>query len=162
MAQQRSGAEKKALSIKYWLYGVFVFLILAWISMPSIIFIAGGMIPTFVAWVCDRSKEKYTTFCVGALNLSGVFPYLLSLWTENHSVQAVMDIFGDVFSLSVIYGSAGLGWALFLSLPPVVAAFINVMAQTRLKTLANEQKTLLEDWGPQVPGDAEKLNHKAQ
>ena len=158
MARQISNEEQKSLSIKIWFYGLIVFMIMAWISLPSIIMIAGGMIPTFVAWVCDRSKEKYSTFCVGALNLSGVFPFLLSLWAENHTINASMEFFGDVFALSVIYGSAGLGWALFLSLPPVVAAFINVMAQTRLKTLRNDQSIILEDWGPEVPGDAEKLN----
>jgi len=144
------------ISIKVWLWAAFIFILLALVSLPSIILVAGGIIPTFVAWVCDRSDEKYSTFCVGGLNFSGIFPYMLTLWVENHSIEAAMEIFSDVFALVVMYGAAGIGWALFLSLPPVVAAFINVMAQTRLATLKKNQTQLVEDWGPEVPVDAAK------
>jgi hypothetical protein len=127
---------------------VLVFLI--YFSMPTLIVLIPGMLPTGVAWICDRTEQKYATFCVGGLNLCGVFPYLMKLWTDDHSITAASGIISDVFSLMVMYSAAGFGWMMFMAIPPVVSAFLNVLAQSRVTTLRATQEEIVTEWGPEV------------
>ena len=48
-----------------------------------------------------------------------------------------------------------MGWMLYLSLPPVIASFIQVMSQSRLKQLRATQTTIIEEWGEEVIHDAD-------
>jgi hypothetical protein len=53
-----------------------------------------------------------------------------------------------------MYGGACMGWMLYLSLPPVIASFIQVMAERRLQQLRKTQSDILEEWGNEVIEDA--------
>lgn len=123
---------------------------LAIFSLPALIILIPGMLPTFVARLCDRTEQKYATFCVGGLNLCGVFPYILNLWTDNHEIGAAVGIISNIFSLLVMYAAAGFGWLMFLAIPPVVSAFLNVLAQRRVTILRATQEEILREWGPEV------------
>lgn len=107
--------QQSASAAKKFIWFVLIAILLMVISLPSVILIGFGMLPTLVAWLCDRSYGKYATFCIGGLNVSGVFPFIITLWSENHTVSAALGIFSDVFSFAIIYGAAGLGWALYVS-----------------------------------------------
>ena len=120
------------------------------ISLPSVILVFFGMLPTLVALIVDRTNQKYAVFCVGGMNFSGVFPYLLDLWAGEHTAGSAMEILTDVFSLLLIYGAAGFGWMIFIAVPPVVGAFLTVMAQRRVSQLRRDQKELIEEWGEDV------------
>lgn len=123
---------------------------LAIFSLPTLIILIPGMLPTGVARICDRTDQKYATFCVGGLNLCGVFPYLLNLWTDNHEIEAAAGIISDIFALLVMYASAGFGWLMFLAIPPVVSAFLTVLAQRRVTILRTTQDDIVREWGPEV------------
>ena len=120
------------------------------ISLSSVILLFFGMLPTFVAMIVDRTRQKYAAFCVGGMNFSGVFPYLLDLWAGEHTVASAMEILTNVFSLLLMYGAAGFGWMIFIAIPPVVGAFLTVMAQRRVSQLRRDQKELIEEWGEDV------------
>jgi len=74
----------------------------------------------------------------------------MKLWTDDHSVTAASGIITDVFSLMVMYSAAGFGWLMFMAIPPVVSAFLNVLAQTRVTTLRATQEEIVMEWGPEV------------
>ncbi len=133
-----------------WLWGGAILSVVLMLSTATVIVFSLGALPTAVAWLVDRSKEKFATFCVGGLNFCGVFPFILKLWFEEHSINAAMEIVSDVFALMIMYASAGFGWALFVSVPPVIAAFLNVVAQHRVAFLRAEQKAIVEEWGTAV------------
>ena len=120
------------------------------ISLASVILIFFGMLPTLVALIIDRTRQKYSVFCVGGMNFSGVFPYLLDLWAGEHTVGSAMEILTNVFSLLLMYGAAGFGWAIYVAVPPVVGGFLTVMAQRRVGQLRRDQKELIEEWGEDV------------
>ena len=61
-----------------------------------------------------------------------------------------MEVLTDVFSLLLMYGAAGFGWMIFIAIPPVVGAFLTVMAQRRVSQLRRDQKELIEEWGEDV------------
>ena len=127
-----------------------VLTLLAIISLPTLIIFIVGMLPTGVARICDRTAQKYATLCVGGLNICGVFPYIIKLWTNNHSIIAATNTVSDLFALLVMYSMASFGWLMFLAVPPVVSTFLDVLAQRRVNTLRGKQQSLAQDWGAEV------------
>lgn len=125
-------------------------LILIVLTLPTWMVIGFGMLPSVVAWVVDRSEQKYSTFCVGGMNFCGVFPSLLKLWSGGHTIERATEMLTNVYTLVIIFGSAGIGWLLFMSIPPVVAAFLNVVAQHRIALLRGTQRRIVEEWGESV------------
>lgn len=142
------------MNVKTIVWGLFILVLLLMAALPTVLIVAFGMLPGMVAFIVDRTEERSATFCVGGLNLCGVFPYLLELWTEDHSLEMASSMLTDVFVLAVMYGGAGMGWMLYLSLPPVIASFIQVMAERRLQQLRKTQSDILEEWGEEVIEDA--------
>ncbi|MEK9706519.1 MAG: hypothetical protein VW618_01730, partial [Alphaproteobacteria bacterium] len=136
-------------------WGLIILGLLVVIALPTVMLIGFGMLPGIVAWIIDRTEEKYATFCVGGLNFCGVFPYLMELWTKDHSMQQATSMLTSAFSLAAMYGGAGLGWTLYLTLPPIISSFIQVMSQRRLAQLRQIQKNIIEEWGDEVAADAE-------
>ena len=120
------------------------------VSLPTVIILFFGLLPSMASYLTDRSKEKYASYCIGGMNFAGVFPYLLDLWLGDHSLAAARDILTNVFNLGVMYSSAAFGWLLFTFIPPVVGSFLTVMAQRRVAALRNEQRQLIEEWGDAV------------
>lgn len=120
------------------------------VALPTVVLLFFGMLPTVVAYLIDRTPQKYATFCVGGMNFCGVFPYVLDLWNGFHSMANAFNILTDVFALLLMYGTAAFGWALFASIPPVVVSVLTVIAQRRVSTLRTNQRRIIEEWGEDV------------
>jgi len=127
-----------------------VLVLLALFSLPTLIILIPGMLPTGVAKLCDRTEQHSATFCVGGLNICGVFPYLMKLWTDNHSIDAATAAITDIFTMLVIYAAAGFGWLMYSVVPPVVSAVLNVLAERRVSVLKTTQVAIVKEWGPEV------------
>ena len=153
-AARKGGINSSQLTL--WLSIGFVALII--LSLPSVIIIFFGLLPTIVAFIIDRSKQRNASFCVGGINFCGVFPYLIELWTGDNSMDMSVRILTDVFSLVIMYGAAGFGWMIYLTLPPVIAAFLSVTAQHKVSTLRSTQRQLIEEWGDDVSTTQEVLD----
>lgn len=119
-------------------------------AMPTVLLLLVGMLPSSVAYVTDRSKEKYSTYCVTALNFAGVFPYMLELWLVGHTISASINIVSNVFALFVMFGAAGFGWAIFSSITPVVSTLLAAIHTSRISSLRSTQRTLISEWGEGV------------
>lgn len=130
---------------------------LLWLALPSVILVVVGMLPSLAAIIVDRSKQRYLTFSVGAMNFCGLFPQLLKLWTGMNTVDSAVALLTDVFSLFTMYGAAALGWLIFLGVPPVVSAFMSVMAQRRITMRRELQQELVERWGEEVAGTGDHV-----
>lgn len=137
------------------IWALLILVLLLIVALPTVLLLGFGMLPAIVALIIDRTEERSATFCVGGLNFCGVFPYLMELWFEDHDLGQAMHILTDVFALAVMYGGACMGWMLYLSLPPVIASFIQVMSERRLQQLRKTQKQILDEWGDEVIHDAD-------
>ncbi|SCA58023.1 conserved membrane hypothetical protein [Candidatus Terasakiella magnetica] len=143
---------------------LFAAVILMLVSMASLVLVCFGMLPTFVAVLIDRSPQRFAFISVLAMNFAGIFPYLLDLWMGSNSMSVAIDTLTDVFSLFLMYGSAGLGWILFIVTPPIVTTVMTFIAQRRVSVLRASQKKLLGEWGDAVtkeevvgePGEAKE------
>lgn len=143
------------MSFRMILGALVILVLLIGVALPTVALIAFGLLPAIVAAIVDRTEEKSSTFCVGGLNFCGLFPYLLQLWLEDNSMSQATDLLTDPFVLAVIYGGAAMGWMLYLSLPPVIASFIQVMSQRRLTQLRAIQKEIIAEWGDEIIMDAD-------
>jgi hypothetical protein len=146
--------RKKALSMSTWLWGTFIICLWMMLSPSSLMILSLGMLPTLVAVFCDRTEHKYGVYCVGGFNFCGMLPFLLKLISD-HSLSAAMNIMSNVFSLAIIFGAAGLGWLLFLSIPPVISTFLIIMSDSRVKSLKTIQQRIIDEWGSSVVEDNE-------
>ncbi len=146
--QQPSRNSRRRATLVLWVSVAMVVLLI--FSLPTVIVFIFGMLPSFAAYIIDRSKEKYATFCVASMNFCGVFPYLMDLWLGTHSIYEATNIMADVFALMIMFGSAAIGWIIYSSMPPVISSFISVIAQQRVNALRAQQRKLIEEWGEAV------------
>jgi hypothetical protein len=135
-------------------------LMLLMVVFPQVVLLVlVGSLPTIVAFWTDRMPQKYAALCVGGMNLSGVFPFFMDLWTGRNNLSQAWDIMTDPLSLLTMYGAAAFGWALFIFLPPVVVAFLSVVAQHRIAQLRQTQRVLIREWGTGIASvEEEKEN----
>ncbi|NQW10619.1 MAG: hypothetical protein HQ481_12155 [Alphaproteobacteria bacterium] len=121
-------------------------------TLPTVMLLGVGMLPTLVAMLTDRRKEKYATLCVGCMNFTGVLPFMIVLWSEDHSYEKAFSLIADPFTWLVMFGAAALGWAIFFVAPGIVGMFIGMRAEQRIQRLRHRQRELVEEWGPGVAG----------
>lgn len=150
--QQAPVNPRRRATIVLWVSACMVGLLI--FALPTVFLLFFGMLPTMVAYIVDRTKEKYATFCVASMNFCGLYPYLMDLWVESHTILAATSIMADVFALVIIYGAAAFGWVIYTSVPPVVSSFLSVIAQQRVTTLRTQQRKLIEEWGEAVAHQA--------
>ncbi len=143
--QQRPGR-----GLRFWLYVLLIAVTMIAVAFPTIIVLTVGMLPALAAFVTDRTDQKYGFFCIGSLNFTGVFPYLMDLWSGNHNIPGALDIITDVFALSVMYGSAMAGWIIYTVIPPVITSFMTVLTERRLSALRANQRRVIDEWGDEV------------
>jgi hypothetical protein len=149
-ARSASAASTKAIILLV-VAGLLVF------TLPTVLILCVGMLPTFAAVLVDRRREKYATLCVGSMNFVGVIPFLATLWTEDHSFDMAFKILGDPIGWLMMLGSAGIGWAIYFVAPNIVAMFMAARIEQRIDRLRDRQTELVEEWGPGVSGsEAEK------
>ncbi|MHC8493313.1 hypothetical protein ACTU44_11465 [Thalassospira sp. SM2505] len=118
------------------------------VALPTFITLVVGLLPSMVAFIFDRSPGRTMARCVFGLNFSGVAPYILELWlVPAQTVGGATQQIFQPLALSIMYGAAGLGWLLYLAMPPIVANVLNLSAQRRVGELRKKQRTLIKTWG---------------
>lgn len=117
--------------------------------LPTALVLVVGGLPTLVAIVVDRSPRHYLTRCVGFLNFAGVAPYLVKIWMH-HTVLAAMQMLIDPFVWLVMYGSAAIGWTIYLSAPSIAWLQVEIMGTRRIAALHTRQHQLVAEWGEDV------------
>ena len=126
------------------------------IFLPSMMLCVIGMTPTMAAWFTDRRREKYATLCVGCMNFTGVLPFMVELWGNDHTYEHALRIMASPFSWLVMFGAAAIGWAIYFVAPGIVGMFIAMRADQRVERLRRRQRDLVEEWGPGVAGSADR------
>jgi hypothetical protein len=133
---------------------LFLYLIIAipigLLMIPTVIVLAVALVPTGVAFIVERGKGYYAGLTVGAMNIAGTAPYLADLWFKGHNVDAAVGIITNVFAWMMFYGAALFGWAIYSTTPSLVSTFMTMTAGRRITTLREQQKELVQKWGPDV------------
>lgn len=124
----------------------------AFFALPTMMLFTAGMVPTWVAWIVDRNRDNHALMSVGTLNLAGLLPSLLALWTGGHSLRIATRIMSDPYTWLFAFGAAAVGWALVLGLPKVVETAMTFRNEAEIKRLKNRQAALAAEWGEEVSG----------
>jgi hypothetical protein len=128
---------------------IFALPILA-VLLPSLLVLSVCLLPTLGAYAADRYRDKALAVTVGLLNLCGALPALGELWSKGQTMAAAGQVLGDVFLWLVAYGAAGVGWLIFMMMPPLVSAYYTFSGTARADELRRRQETLVEVWGQEV------------
>jgi hypothetical protein len=122
------------------------------VGTPTVLLLAVGMLPTVVALIIDRSRDKLVAVTVGPLNFAALLVPLTQLWFGANDMTQAFAILSRPASGAIVYGAAGVGWVLYFLIPPLVAKALVLGRQRSIAKLAAEQKTLTDLWGEDVKG----------
>jgi len=150
VAAAAGGSNKPLISPANRLVVILALLALVPFSLPTLLLLFVGMLPTVAAAFLERGTARQAWVSVGGLNFAGLSNWLLSLWFGHHTLGYAISQLKTVTPLLVAYMTAALGWALYLAMPPLVNAITAVTSQRRVITLAAEQRKLVEQWGEEV------------
>jgi hypothetical protein len=129
-------------------------IIAAVVFLPSTVLLAVGLLPTVVAGIIDRSKEKTRSITVGCMNFTGCCPYWLDLLTVyGHSINGAAQIITEPLNIVIMYSAALLGYLIDWAMSGMVSTVMIQRAEQRLKKIDREQKELIRRWGRGVTGD---------
>lgn len=143
------GQPSKATKLGWLSLFIGIALASAFFASTSLLLVV-GMLPTLVAFATDRSRGKYAAISMSVLNFAGVLPFVVNLWRAGEGLGAAVHALTQPFTWFVMYGAAGIGFAIFHYLPKFIATYVAFRAQGQLGTLQGLQKKLLEKWGPSV------------
>lgn len=142
---QHSRAVRKLV-----LLAVLVLVPLSVFMLPVTILLAAGLLPTAVAFITDRDPDKLAALTVGPLNIAGMTPLALSLSSMTGDYRGSMDLLAHPINWMVIYLAAGMGWAVYFAVPPVVARLLSLQSEARIVLLKRRLTGLVAEWGPAV------------
>ncbi|HIP77477.1 MAG TPA: hypothetical protein EYH07_03310 [Kiloniellaceae bacterium] len=151
-AKSRKVVRTRRVGLKPWVKVLVLILLFpfAALLLPTTLVVATMMAPTWVAYMTDRSAEKHLAITVGLLNFSGTLPAIIDLWSRGQSHDAAMLLLTDVFVWAIAYGAAMLGWVIFAFMPALVGSYFKMTTESRIKSLARQQKDLIDEWGHAV------------
>lgn len=150
-----AAAPKKSGSFAVLFAGMFL-AVIAVMVLPTTLIIVVGMIPSVVAYFVDTSKQRTLGPTVLYLNFAGVLPVLMRLWKQSPNMNNAVELLTDPFMLLMMLAPAGFGWILFICVPPMVSGILRKRAEMRIQSLENDQKKLVEQWGPEIMGNLGK------
>ena len=128
--------------------------VLAAAFLPIAALIFCGMLPTAIAYLTDRDPYKHAALTVGGLNFCGVAPFVIALWYKGYSMEVALGLLAHPVTWLVMLGGAGLGWMIYFSVPPAVAAIVVRINQAKAAGLEERKKKLAELWDPPLAGPA--------
>jgi hypothetical protein len=128
--------------------------ILLGLAMPfmlgSVILLLAGLVPTYIAYMTDDDPEKTGATSVCAMNLAGIFPFLMDLWAKGQTPANAFYILKEPNNWLVILGAAAVGQLIIYAIPQAIATMSLTHADGRIKTLRKNLDLLKESWGPEV------------
>jgi|TARA_R110002072_G_scaffold22507_13_gene78997 hypothetical protein len=156
-------SEQKVVGSATWKKVIWILLfsvLLLPVLLPTIMILFVSMLPTLVAYVVDRHRDKYLASTVGFINFCGTVPAIAQLWLTGHNLTNAQKILGDVYLWFVAYGAAGFGWLIYLMMPALVGSYYAVYSRSRLTTLAKQKEELLEFWGEDLAEGIDSLGER--
>jgi hypothetical protein len=150
MAKQQSAARRAGQTSTARLFMTVALLALIPFSLPTMLLMFAGMLPTLVAALTDRSNSRYAWICVGGLNFAGLSPAVLTLWFGHHEITYALHQVTSVRVMLLAYVAAACGWALYFIAPPIVLTVMAATSKRRASALHSQLKKLEEEWGSEV------------
>lgn len=143
-----SSKNKFQLNLAQKLLLVFCIIILAFSSLPIMVVLFIGLLPTLTIIITDP-KNAYKLTIVGCLNLSGVFISLVRIFNQ-YAAGIPVSIIGNIFNIIIMLGFAAIGAVLYYELPSLFIAIYKASSQRRLHSIDNKLEKLTQEWGNEI------------
>lgn len=127
-----------------WIFGIGIIAVL---FRPTAVILGVGLIPTLLTIFFDRTPEKFGVLCIGSLNLAGLYPVLMPLWTKGHTMELAMKALGNPNTGAVIIGAAGVGCVIYFATPPIVSMVVRSKITREIGEIEKRQSELVAYWG---------------
>lgn len=134
-------------------------LLLVSIVMMGVVFQAAaivfliGMLPTFVAFLADGSRDKTRAFTVALLNFVTCFHFVMGVALDTPTIAGAIDVVSNPLYIVVMYGGAAAGYFLDWALTGISNIVMTGRARLRLDAIKKRQEELILRWGREVTGD---------
>ncbi len=145
--KKKVAGKRRGTMMAIWIAALVVAVVLLATAPMVAMFIGAGLAPTLTAALIDRDPEKHAAVSVGSLNLAGLSPYVIRMFTHPGAAQQMMS---DMFVWLVVYAAAAVGWGFYLGFPIIAVRLADIRAEWRVRDMKRRQEKLIEDWGPEV------------
>lgn len=130
-----------------------IFLITAVVFVPTTFMLFIGLMPTIVARLVDRTKERTKVLTVGFMNFAGCAPFWLQMVRDGHTLEVALNIMTQPSTVVVMYSAALAGYLIEWAMTGVFASLMVQKGQKRLEDIKNLQAELVKRWGVEVTGE---------
>ena len=152
--KKKKGAKGKKGSVNWHLRLVLAMLLITGIVfLPTTVVLLVGMLPTPMALLVDRTRKKVKIISVGCMNFAACTPFIIELWSLDHSFDAALSIISNPTSIIIMYGGAVIGYLIDWSMTGVVSVFLVERGKARMRAIQKEQEELVARWGVEVRAD---------
>ncbi|MFA4994940.1 MAG: hypothetical protein WC521_06520 [Bdellovibrionales bacterium] len=148
--KQPAGKPKKGGGKFKFILGAIMIAVAMPFMLASVMLLIAGLVPTYVAYATDDDPDKTGATCVCAMNLAGIFPFLMDLWIKGQTPNNALLILSDANSWLVILGASAIGQLIIYAVPQAIATMSLTHAEGRIKTLRKNLDFLKDAWGPEV------------
>jgi hypothetical protein len=149
-AGKTSGGKKKKGGAGKMLFAIMLLLVTIWSTACLLV---PGMAPTLVALITDKDREKALALTMGATNFAGCLPFIIQLWTMGQNFDNALKLMRDPMTWFVMLAGAGVGYALYAVVPPLVATIMAGNAAGKISRLQDNLVELKRVWGADVASD---------
>src|SRR6185503_11392278 len=101
-----------------------------------------------------RTPEKFGVLCIGSLNLAGLYPVLMPLWTQGHTMERAIKTLADPITGAVIVGFTMVGCVIYFATPPIVSMALRYRIGRDIADIEERHKDLISYWGEALTEDA--------
>lgn len=127
-----------------------VSILLSAVFLPTAVLIFIGMVPSFVAYFTDRTKKKTRAVTIIMMNFAGCMPFLMEMWTTDHSLDKAFAMVFNMIPIIVMYSAAAVGYLIDWAMTYIVANVMYQRGLSRVKNIEKRQQELVERWGDDV------------
>lgn len=146
----RNKKENHHIGILPKLFLLFLLLIAITHSLPIVIVLFIGLLPTLTLLLIDP-KNLNKLIVVGCFNLAGVFVYVFSV-IRNYSIHNALFVFSDIFNMILMLCAAGLGLVIYYEMPHLFIHLTRTSNQRHIASIDAHISKLKEIWEPDVVG----------
>ena len=152
--------KKKAITMKGRMLLVLIILLgMAFLPTSMLLFV--GMLPSLASMFLNPMGVGARPATVSAMNLAGVIPFILKLWSTENDFQTSFEMVTDPQVIVIIYTAAAFGYLIDWLVSNLVASFLYQKGINRMKQIKKRQEYLVSQWGEGV-AEAAKIQKEME
>ena len=114
------------------------------------IFMVVALLPGLIAYMTDVKPGKLASKTVLVMNISGLFPVVVSIMTGGVPDAAARAALESPQTWLLVYGFSFSGWLMVFMIPQVIKLYLEIQAEFLIKKMRFDQSQLEKEWGAEV------------